>query len=348
LAGLVASLALLVYTDAWGFVVWLAFGLAVLVVWWRSNDRRGIARDALIAFGAAAILFLPWLPTLVHQAASATDPWHYAPHLGANPLRDFFGSDRISALFGLAIVAGVAPLLTGPERRGALATGVWVTTTVWVGAILLALFGTPFVASLTGRYLAPLIAPVLLLCAIGCARSGIFGLVLLIFSCMLLSNPASFIGSYKSDMYDVANQLAPYVREGDTVLVDQPEQAPLAAYYFGRGLHYATALGPDSHPSYIDWDNAQTHLQQSSPQAVVNRVVAGLKPGQRLVVIRPLTEGVLNWSQPWSQLVRLRAAQIGALLKTDPRLRQLPGVAAPGYYRGAADGASSALVFVKR
>jgi hypothetical protein len=288
------------------------------------------------------------VPTLLHQAANATAPWQYAPHLGANVLRDFFGSDRVSAVLGIAVVAGLVPLLTGPERHGPEATGVWVSTIVWLGAAVFALVATLFLPALTDRYLAPLVGALLLMLAIACARSGIVGLVLLVVSCLFVANPASFIGSYKSDMSEIAYELSPYLHTGDVVLVTQPEQTALAWYYLPAGLRFATALGPDPHPTYMNWDGAQTALAHSNPRATVDRIVSSLHKGQTLVVIRPLTEGVQNWSQQWSQLVRRRSAQLSAVIAGDPRLRQLPGVHPPTSYRGACCTASSALVFVKR
>ncbi len=83
-----ASLALMLYTDAWSAFFYLAALLALIPVY---SARRGSPRRAArraIAFGAAAIAYLPWLPTLIHQAGNATAPWHYAPLLGANFPRD--------------------------------------------------------------------------------------------------------------------------------------------------------------------------------------------------------------------------------------------------------------------
>jgi mannosyltransferase len=350
LPGFAVSLAALVYVDAWGFFVWIGFGLALIVIGLRSDaaDRRAIARDGAIAFFAAFVLYLPWLPTLIHQAASSTDPWHYAPHLGANVLRDMLGSDRVTALFALAVVIGLVPLLTGPERRGVEATGVWVTLTIWLGAVLLALLLTVFLASFTDRYLAAVIAPMLLLLAIACARARSAGLVLLVVACLFTADPGSFVAGFKSDMRDVAAEVSPYVSRGDLVLVTQPEQTPLAWYYLPAGLKYATTLGPDPHPSYMNWDNAQTRLRDAKPVATLNRLVAGMHAGQRLLVIRPMTEGVWNWTQDWSNLVRLRSAQWAQAIADDPLLAQLPGVYAPHNYPGSCCTASSALVFVKR
>jgi 4-amino-4-deoxy-L-arabinose transferase-like glycosyltransferase len=348
LVGLTASLALLVYTDAWGFVVWAAALLALIPVARRSEDPAGVLRDAAIAFGGAFVVYLPWLPTVIHQAATATAPWHYAPLEGANFVRDTFGGDRVSTIFGLAAVLALVPLLRGDERRGHLATAVVATAALLLGVIVLSGAATLEVP-LTARYLALVIAPLLMLVAIACARSGVVGLVVLIVSCMLLASPGSFIPVDKSDMKDVAGEMGPYLTRGDVVLSTAPEQAPLAWYYLPRGLGFATMLGPDSHPSYMDWDNAQTLLQRSNAQRGVARLVASMHPGQRLLLLRPLSEGVTNWSQAWSKLVRLRAAQWAGAVVSDPELRELPGVIAPhNYYRGACCIASFALVFVKR
>ena len=43
-----------------------------------------------------------------------------------------------------------------------------------------------------------------------------------------LANPGSFTPSYKTDMRDVAGELAPLLHRGDLVVIGQPEQTPLA------------------------------------------------------------------------------------------------------------------------
>ncbi len=58
------------------------------------------------------------------------------------------------------------------------------------------------------------------------------------------ANAASFAPQYKSDMRDVAGELAPYLRSGDTVLVGSPDQSALAYYYLPAGLRFATPMGP--------------------------------------------------------------------------------------------------------
>jgi hypothetical protein len=192
------------------------------------------------------------------------------------------------------------------------------------------------------------LAPLLLLIAFACARSGILGLAVVLISSAFLANAASFVPPYKSDMKDVSGELYPRLRQGDLVLVAQPEQAPLAWYYLPAGLRFATALGPDPDPSYTNWDNAYSRLVSADPARLVRSLVAVLPAGAHLLYIRPLTEGEQAWTPAWAALVRRRSAQLGEQLARTPSLRLVAGAWAPHNYRGSCCVASSALLFVKR
>jgi hypothetical protein len=148
-------------------------------------------------------------------------------------------------------------------------------------------------------------------------------------------------------MRDLAGELAPYMRPGDLVLVGEPEQTPLAWHYLPAGLRFASTMGPVSDPSYMNWDNAYTRLADADPRATLDRLVASLKPGQRLLYARALTEGAKQWNPPWSRLVRRRGAQWGALISTDVQLRPIAGAIAPHNYRGSCCVADSAVVYAK-
>src|SRR6185437_2166956 len=56
------SLALMLYTQSWGVFFWAGAVVALVPAWLRSDDRRGLLRDAVISFVGAGILYLPWLP----------------------------------------------------------------------------------------------------------------------------------------------------------------------------------------------------------------------------------------------------------------------------------------------
>jgi mannosyltransferase len=50
----VVSQALMLYTHAWGIFFGIGTALALIPVWWVSEEPRAILKDALVAFGAAA------------------------------------------------------------------------------------------------------------------------------------------------------------------------------------------------------------------------------------------------------------------------------------------------------
>jgi hypothetical protein len=144
-------------------------------------------------------------------------------------------------------------------------------------------------------------------------------------------------------MRDVGGEMAPLLHHGDLVISAQPEQVPLMWYYLPNGLRYASTLGAVSDPRSMDWVLALKRLQQADPQATLGPLLASLRPGQRLLFVRPLTEGVHNWQASWTRLVRRRSAQWGALIQSDPNLK--PIAVAPHTYRGACCVADSAVLY---
>jgi mannosyltransferase len=345
-----ACLVLMLYTDDWAVFFWAGAAFATAAIWALSDDRRGFARDAALVFGVAALLYVPWLPTVAYQAFHATDPFHYAPQLGATVPRNLLGSDRTWVTLGLGSIAGLLALLLGPRVRSPEGRAVVALAVLILAALSIARLASFLAPAWASRYMGPVAAAFLLLAALGCARSGVLGLIALLLACAFAAHGDAALPAQKSDMSNIAAELSPYLRPGDEVLVLAPEQAPLALYYLPGGLRYATSLGPDPHPAWMNWDGAYARLRRAQPSAVARRLLAGLRPGQRLLVIRPLTEGEKAWSLPWARLVRRRAAQWGALLSSDPRLARLPGAWAPQTYQTLNPCCidSSALVYVVR
>jgi hypothetical protein len=164
----------------------------------------------------------------------------------------------------------------------------------------------------------------------------------------LAPHPSQFAYPVKSDMRNVAGQVTPLMHKGDLIVVAQPEQTPLAWYYLPPGLSYATSIGRVSDPSYMNWVHAQSRLQNASPAATLRPLVSSLKPGQQLLYVRPLTEGVENWQAPWTRLVRRRAAEWGALLQADVSRGVLKPITwAPHNYQEALFEPSSAVLYRK-
>ena len=348
LALFTACLVMMAYTDYWGFFFWAASALALIGVWRHSEDRPGVLRDALIAYGLASLLFLPWLPTMIHQIADSTAPWQFVPVPGANMPRRLLGTDRVVAVMAFVWVAGLFPLFVRGRRRTPEAAGALALFVLVLSGLVLALLALLVVPDWDYRLFAPLVGPLLLLCALGAARSNILGLVLVAVSCAFLANPASFIPTYKSDVKDIAGELDPVLHRGAVVLVTQPEQTPLVWYYLPAGLSYDTTLGPDPHPSWMNWDDALGRLQRADPSRLAARLVASLRPGQQLVLVRPLTEGNDDWSEPYSMLVRLRSAQMSAAISANPQMARVDDDYAPHFYHGSIYEPDSAILYVKR
>lgn len=341
------SLTAMLYTHGWGLFFGAGSVLALIPVWLRSGERRALVKDALMVYGGAAIMFLPWVPTLIYQATHTGDPWAPPPRLGAPVLisRDLIGGDRITAALVIAAVIGLAPLFGRLRRRSQEATLLWSLLSIFVGTLALAWLASQITPAFVSRYFAPVLAAILLVAAWGCARSGVVGLVAIALSVLFVARVSSYTPAYKSDMRDIGGEMAAYLRPGDLVISGQPEQTPLANYYLPAGLRYATALGPVADPTYMDWVKALDRMKRALPRRTIPPLVANLRIGQQILFVRPLTEGVRNWQAPWTMLVRRRSAQIGAILSADRSLR--PMWVAPHKYRGSCCVADSAVLYQK-
>ncbi len=146
------------------------------------------------------------------------------------------------------------------------------------------------------------------------------GAIALIFIVCFMARPHAFEPQYKSDMQDIAGEMAPMLHQGDLVIVGQPESTPLAYYYLPGGLSFANTIGPVKNPSYMNWVNAMARYRAATPSKVLPPMLNALKPGQQLLFIRPLTEGVANWEAPWTQMVRRRSAQWLQIIGGDKQL----------------------------
>ena len=345
------ALALMLYTHSWGIFFFVGSLLALIPVLILSDDRRGVVRDAVLTYVGAGILFIPWLTNFIYQATHTGAPWSHAPGLGTPILisRDLLGGDRVTIALIVGCVAGLAALFTRRLRRSHDAVALWTLIALAVATLLVAWLASQITPAYVSRYFAPVLPAILLIAALGCARAGIVGIAVVIATIVfLVPHPSQFAYPVKSDMRNVAGQVKPLLHTGDLVVVAQPEQTPLAWYYLPGGLNYATSIGRVSDPSYMNWVHAQSRLQRANPASTLGSLVASLRPGQQLLYVRPLTEGVQNWQAPWTRLVRRRAAEWGALLQADVTRGVLKPVAwAPHYYQEALFEPDSAVLYRK-
>ncbi len=184
-------------------------GVAFLLVWRASDERRALVKDARAAPSAvAAVLFLPWLPTLLYQAAHTGSPWDSAPNFGA-PVqisRNLMGGDR----------ATVALVLAARHRRGrpvgTAAAGaaepslvMWTLILIPVGTLAFGWIVSHFSPAWAYRYFAPIVGAAAAagrgrhVARAGCSDCSLWSLVIVFWA-----NPSEFTPHNKSDMRDVA------------------------------------------------------------------------------------------------------------------------------------------------
>jgi mannosyltransferase len=349
LAPLVVVLAAMLYTHGWALFYCAAAVLGVLLLVRGSEDRRPLVKDGLIAFGGAGILFLPWLPTLLEQTAHTAAPWSRAPRFGA-PVqisRGLLGGDAPAVALLLAGGAGAVGLLRRGRKNEQRQT-VTLFLILIVVTLALAWILSQITPAWTSRYFGIVLGPLLLILAGGMAKMRALGLIALLAVCFFWINPQKFTGQPKSDLRDISATVKSQMGPGDVVVNAQPEQTPAAAYYLGNDKLYGSPLSyrTDPDPYLMNWYDAVAAMKAVDPRVAAKRLVASLKPGQKLLLIRPITDGTDNWSATWTSLIRRRAAEMGEIFATDSTLKRV--AVAPPFYRNATEVGNSAVLYEKK
>ena len=326
-----AALALMAYSHNWGLFFGAAAAATLLVLARRAPDRRALLRDGALAFGGAALLYAPWLPTLVGQAMETGAPWATPPSAAApvQVLLALFGGAAATVLLLAGAGAGMGSLARSPHGRGAL-----TLIGIAAGTLSLAWLASQVSPAWSSRYFAAVAGALLLVAAAGLAHARVLGVVALVATVALwLPQPSATALTNKANADVIAAELGPRLRPGDLVLSMQPEQVPLLRYYLPAGLRFADPLGPVADPRVMDWREALEDLRRVRPAETLPPLLAGIEPGGQVLFVAPVTEHRRDWRAPWTELVRRRAAQSGALLEAAPAFRQV--AVAPRFYREA-------------
>jgi len=313
----------LLYTHNWSIFFGAATGAAWLALVWLAPPqlRPRRIRDGLLAFGAVALLFLPWLPTLLFQIAHTGAPWGGRPgfeELSGVPER-LVGTTAGVALL-LAGGSGAVALVQAREGRRLTEQGRVVVALVVIALLTigLAYLSSQLSPAWANRYLAIVLAPLLLLFAGGLAAArglGLAGIAIVALLWLYYEEPRSD----KSNVRDVAAAIAPSLAPGDQVVVTQPEQLPVLAYYLPEGLRYATLWGPVKDTGVTDWRDGVERMRRSTSENDLKPILDAMAPGRRLVLISPIIYGPERWSAPWTEMVRLRSEQWSQYMTNDRR-----------------------------
>ena len=314
-------LTVMLYSHNWSLFFAAAGVMALVPCLAAAADRRPLMKDAALGFGVAAVLYLPWVPTLLYQVEHTGAPWAEAPG-GMTPLRDLsrlLGGD--GAAIAALLVAGTGLAAVLARRASRERTAALSLMALTVGTLALA-WGTSQLSPVwTTRYLAVIVGPLLILAALGFARAGRFGVAGLVLVLVLWVDFRA--GDTKSNVREVSAVSAPRLAPGDVVLSTHPEQVPVLNYYLPSGVRYATPLGPVSDPDVMDWRDALPRLRSRPAARALTPLLDRLPPGRRLLFVRPITNRG-GWNAPWTKLVRQRSAQYRRVLANDKRFASDP------------------------
>jgi hypothetical protein len=266
---LVVALTLLLYTHTWG--VFLLAGFAV----------AGLRRGGLVPLAVVAVLYLPWVPSLVSQALHTGAPWSITPSV-------------------LYLVPAAAAVAWRPRDELVLAGAA---------GLVLAWLASQITPAWSPRYLFVLFGPVLLVLA---ARRAAWVAVVALAGAAVLTAPVP-----KSNARAVAASVAQSLRPGDLVVVTQPEQVPVLDRYLPAGVDYLTPLGTPADPALTDWRDALARVRAARAKRVLAPAVDGLERGRRLVLVTPVARPARS---AWARAVRRRTLEWRTALNGDPRL----------------------------
>jgi mannosyltransferase len=316
-------MAALLYTHNWAFFLGLGAAVAVIVLTALRRDR-GLLRDGVLAAAGALVLYAPWIPTLLHQAEHTGAPWSAEPPLRAlwdEVPHALLGRDLVIALaVGAAVLGAVLVLRRGPrvEREALLALALVLLVTVVVAFV-----AVQIERGWASRYFAVFLAPLVVLLGLGVARARWLGAAALVAVALLSYNPVTPSPYFKTNAEAVANEVNPKLRPGDVVLSTQAETVPLLRHYLIGGVEFADPMRRVADPRVMDWTDVTDRLRVARQPQSIEPLLSGLRPGQRIVMVRPIVRGLFGWRAPWTRLVRIRSDEIERALARDRRLRSL-------------------------
>jgi hypothetical protein len=333
----VVSLAMLLYTHNWGIYFAVAAALAVVPCVVAAPDRRRAGRDAALAFVAVGVVYAPWVPTLLAQAAHTGAPWSARPVAREmiSALGDVLGDPHERVLVALVLGGGAAIL--GLLRRYRTPEGRAVVAALVLGGATLAAgwLSAQVEPAWSYRYLAVLLGPVLILAAVALARGGGHGLAALLLILVFWTQPLGRLTGLrqpvhrdqKSAVKPIADVVRPKLGPGDVVVAMQMEEVPVLRYYLPAGVRYADVTGPVQDPRVVDWRDALDRVQHSTVEHGLVPLVDAL-PANGHVFLVCTGDFDSPRTLAWFKLMDERCGQWRAALADDSRLKELllPGV----------------------
>ena len=327
-----ASLALLLYAHNWALFFTLGAGVALLacIALAQRDQRRGLFVDGLLAFGAAGLVYVPWLPTLAYQVAHTGAPFTLRPTLlqVREDLMNLLGGPEGVIILGLG--SGVAFMALFRRPWSIKAVSVLLAAAILGVAVVSGWGLSRHDAVWVYRYLAVVVGPLLLAVAVGLAEGGRTAVAALGLAVVFLA-PVGVKGQAyeKSNVKDVVDRLGPALGPGDLVVTDFG-RVPVLRHYLGPALTYAETTGPVPDPQVSDQRDATRRLDEGHPEVTVGPSMEALGTGRHVLVVCSAGELPLD-ATPFLRLIFERCDQALAIPSHDARFRLDGTVTAPPY-----------------
>jgi hypothetical protein len=319
-----ALAALSLYAHAWGAFLVLGTVLAWVALVAVGPRRRAVARDGALAFGAAALLYAPWLPTLLYQTAHTGAPWSHRPtgRSLARAIARIWSGNRAELLLLPAAGAGlaIAALRGGGRGRRVLLAVAVIAAVTTVSAYAYSRYGSSPAWAL--RYLVVVLAPLALLVALGLGRLAVAGPLIVLAAALLAwhGRPTVATLERKSNVAHVVRVLMPALPPGSLVFSTQPEQVPELAHELPAGMRFATPLGRVSDPGVMDWRDALVRLRAARYSRRLGAELRWLRPGARLLLVQPVFG---HPDSPWTRTIRQIAHRWWRVVRHSRLVRRL-------------------------
>jgi hypothetical protein len=276
---------LLLLTHYWA--LWfLAATVAVLA--WHAR-RAGPARRVLVAVAAGGVLFVPWLPSMLDQAAHTGTPWASPVRpttMVATSLTDIGGGSYAEAtLLGFALLAlfwiGVAGRTTGEHTveldvrgvRGVGAEAAVVGLTLAVATVA----GYATHTTFASRYVAVLVPLFLVVAAAGAARLPGRTVPLCTLGAVLAlgaTGAAHNVVTDRTQVGVVVDAIRSGAQPGDLVVVCPDQLSPAVHRVLPADLVQLTYPASSLAPDRVEWRDYADRNAAADPQAFAADVVA--------------------------------------------------------------------------
>ncbi len=283
LAALGAASGGLLLTHYWSFYLVATTGVALMLLAWRRPARRAEAVRVIGAIGVGSVvLFGPWVPHFLYQAAHTGTPWGIAPgpievafttlvDLGGGPYPE--GQALAGLLAALALLALLGRAVDGHRIELDLRTRPGVRAEALVGAVTLVVAvgaGVLTASAFATRYTSVVFPLIVLTAAYGLRSLADRRIVAAV---LVVATLAGLVGGVRNVVLrrTSADTVAALIasnggRAGDLVVYCPDQLGPDVTRVLAEG--YEESTFPDgADPRIVDWVDYGDRMRAADPLA---------------------------------------------------------------------------------